>query len=86
MIREERKTAYKLECAVKTARNLGDASVRPQYNRVIQRIDRLTLYFEKMADAIEGISYEAESMYSRLNTMISDGTENVKHAHGKMML
>lgn len=71
---------------MRTARNLGDPSMRSQYNRILRRIDNISAYLDRMSDVIEDTADEAIRMYGDLNAKISGDSDNVKNTYGKIML
>ena len=86
VVLEERRIAQRLYSNVEALQRISDEASRAQYRALLNKIDRLIQYFQKMADALEEISDGADALYRELSRLLGDDNDVAKSVLPNIML
>ena len=85
-ILEEQRTAQRLYETVRFAKNTGDPLVAQGYDRVLNSIETLQRYFERMAIVLDDAAVDASRVYKELGICIQDSTDRLRDINDRMMI
>ena len=67
-------------------RNLDDPNVWQKYNSVLNEVEQMLSYFQKMADALELIEQEAFAVNHSIENVIEGSTETIRTVTAKSFM
>ena len=82
-IQEERRTAQRLYESVRRAKELSDPTIESAYNGVLDDINALIRYFEKMEDAFDQIELKAIELNRTVQSLVQEGIDQTKEVQNK---
>lgn len=79
VVMEEKRTAQQLYSQVEALKRISDDSTLYQYNRILNRIEILIQYYQKMAEALESVSEGAMSLYRQTLGILRNDADEAKN-------
>jgi len=79
VVLEEKRIAMELQSHVETLMRISGDSARPQYQSILNRIENLVLYYQKMADALETVGEDAVMLHREIASKLRDDNDEATH-------
>lgn len=85
-LQEERRIVQRLYDTVIQARDTGDPLLRQEYGRVLNAIEEIRHYFERMIKALDNTAFDAEKLSMEIGRMLQDDIDQIQSLNNRMML